>query len=127
MKNLKMTAFVVALVVLAGVAAAQSADPKPFLGDWKGTISIMGAELEIGLHFKLDEANKITGTFDSITQGAMGLPLGAIEIKGKDATFVLSGVPGDPAFKGTIDATGTKLSGEFSQSGYAGTFAVEKQ
>ncbi|MBP7706700.1 MAG: hypothetical protein KA243_05570 [Candidatus Aminicenantes bacterium] len=127
MKNLKMAAFVVALVVLAGVAAAQSADPKPFLGDWKGTISIMGAELEIGLHFKLDEANKITGTFDSITQGAMGLPLGAIEIKGKDATFVLSGVPGDPAFKGTIDATGTKLSGEFSQSGYAGTFAVEKQ
>ncbi|NLH77373.1 MAG: hypothetical protein GX465_10075 [Acidobacteria bacterium] len=127
MKNLKMAAFVVALVVLAGVAAAQSADPKPFLGDWKGTISIMGAELEIGLHFKLDEANKITDTFDSITQGAMGLPLGAIEIKGKDATFVLSGVPGDPAFKGTIDATGTKLSGEFSQSGYAGTFAVEKQ
>lgn len=127
MKNLKMTAFVVALVALAGFAAAQSADPKPFLGDWKGTISIMGAELEIGLHFKLDEAKKITGTFDSITQGAMGLPLGAIEIKGKDATFVLSGVPGDPAFKGTLDATGKKLSGEFSQSGYAGTFAVEKQ
>ena len=127
MKNLKMTALVVALVGLAGFAAAQSADPKPFLGDWKGTISIMGAELEIGLHFKLDDAKKITGTFDSITQGAMGLPLGAIEIKGKDATFVLSGVPGDPAFKGTIDATGKKLSGEFSQSGYAGTFAVEKQ
>ena len=127
MKNLKMTALVVALVALAGFAAAQSADPKPFLGDWKGTISIMGAELEIGLHFKLDEAKKITGTFDSITQGAMGLPLGAIEIKGKDATFVLSGVPGDPAFKGTIDATGQKLSGEFSQGGYAGTFAVDKQ
>lgn len=127
MKNLKTTATVLAIVALAGFAAAQSADTKPFLGDWKGTISIMGVDLEIGLHFKLDEAKKVTGTFDSISQGAMGLPLGVVEIKGKDATFTLSGVPGDPTFKGALDATGKKLTGEFTQGGAAGTFAVEKQ
>ncbi|MCU0243945.1 MAG: hypothetical protein MUE80_04200 [Acidobacteria bacterium] len=127
MKNFKLTAIVLGIVALAGFAAAQSADAKPFLGDWKGTISIMGVDLEIGLHFKLDEAKKVTGTFDSISQGAMGLPLGAVEIKGKDATFTLSGVPGDPTFKGALDATGKKLSGEFTQGGAAGTFAVDKQ
>jgi hypothetical protein len=36
-------------------------------------------------------------------------------------------VPGDPTFKGTLDETGKKLAGDFSQAGYAGTFAVEKQ
>jgi hypothetical protein len=127
MKNLKTIAIVIALVALAGLAAAQSTDPKPFLGDWKGTISVMGVDLEIGLHFKLDEAQRITGAFDSITQGAMGLPVGEIEIKGKTITFKLSGVPGDPAFKGGLDETGKKLSGEFTQGGAAGTFAVEKQ
>ena len=119
----------IALGVLAFVAAAaiQAQDTKPFLGDWKGTISVMGVDLEIGLHFKLDEAKKITGTFDSITQGAMDLPLEAIEIKDKTITFLLSGVPGDPTFKGALDETGKKLSGEFTQGGAAGNFAVEKQ
>jgi hypothetical protein len=127
MKNLRRIAIVIAVVALAGLAAAQAADPKPFLGAWKGTLSIAGAELEIGLNFKLDEAKKIQGTFDSITQGAFGLALGSIEIKDKTITFMIDGVPGDPAFKGTPDETGKKLTGEFSQGGYAGTFAVEKQ
>jgi len=127
MKNLKRIAIVAAILAFAGLAAAQSTDPKPFLGDWKGAISIMGVDLEIGLHFKLDDAKKVTGTFDSITQGAMGLPVGAIEIKDKTITFMLSGPPGNPTFKGTLDATGKKLAGDFTQGGAAGTFSVEKQ
>jgi hypothetical protein len=127
MKNFKRVAVVFAILAIAGLAAAQSADPKPFLGDWKGTISIMGVDLEIGLHFKLDEAKQVTGTFDSITQGAMGLPLGSIEIKDKTVTFMLSGVPGDPLFKGALDAAGKVLAGDFTQGGAAGTFSVQKQ
>ena len=127
MKNLKRIAIVAAILAFAGLAAAQSTDPKPFLGDWKGIISVMGVDLEIGLHFKLDEAKKVTGTFDSITQGAMGLPVGGIEIKDKTITFMLSGVPGDPAFKGVLDAAGKVLAGDFTQGGAAGTFSVQKQ
>jgi hypothetical protein len=125
--NMKRTAIALAVLAFAATGIAQAQDAKPFLGDWKGTISVMGVDLEIGLHFKLDEAKKITGTFDSISQGAMGLPLDAIEIKDKTITFLLSGVPGDPTFNGTLDETGKKLSGEFTQGGAAGTFAVEKQ
>lgn len=128
-KNLKMIAIVVAVVALAGLAAAQSADPKPFLGAWKGTLSIAGMDLEIGLEFKLDEAKKVVGTFDSITQGGFGITLGHIEIKDKTITFMIDdpNVPGEPSFKGTLDDTGKKLTGDFTQGGYAGTFAVEKQ
>ena len=124
-----MKMIVVGVLALAAVALAKPADPKPFLGNWKGTLSIAGAELEIGLNFTLDEANKIKGTFDSITQGAYGLALGSFEIKDKAIGFVIDNpnVPGEPTFKGTIDETGKKMTGEFTQGGYAGTFAVEKQ
>ena len=125
--NLKRIAVALAVVAFVAVAAVQAQDAKPFLGDWKGTLSVAGMDLEIALHFKLDEAKKITGTFDSISQGGFGIALDAIEIKDKAITFLLSGVPGDPTFKGTLDETGKKLSGEFSQGGAAGTFAVEKQ
>lgn len=127
MKNLRRIAIVAGILALAGLAAAQSADPKPFLGAWKGSISIGGTELEIGINLKLDEARKLAGTFDSITQGAFGLALEGFEIKDKTITFVISNIPGDPSFKGTLDETGKKLAGEFIQGGYAGAFAVEKQ
>jgi hypothetical protein len=120
----------VALGILAFAAAfAQAQDTKPFIGAWKGTLSIGGMELEIGINFTLDEAQAIQGTFDSITQGAMGHPLGAIEIKDRTITCKIDhpNVPGEPTFKGTLDETGKKLSGDFTQAGYAGTFAVEKQ
>src|SRR5512135_2925824 len=120
-KNLvKPFALIAGLIVIAGLAAAQSTDPKPFLGSWKGTLSVGGQSLEIGLNFSLDEAKKIQGTFDSISQGAMGLKLGTIEIKDKAISCVVEGVPGAPTFKGKIDATGKKLVGDFTQAGYTG-------
>jgi hypothetical protein len=127
--NPKTVAVVLGVLALAAVASAQAADPKPYVGAWKGTLSIAGMDLEIGLNFTLDEAKKIQGTFDSITQGASGIKLGDIEIKDKTITFVIAdpNIPGEPTFKGAIDETGKKLSGDFTQAGYAGTFAVEKQ
>lgn len=131
----KTLALALGVLTLVGVAAAgqelartfESSDPKPFLGAWKGTLSVAGVDLEIGLNFSLDEAKKIQGKFDSITQGAMGLGLGEIGIMGKTITFMINDVPGEPSFKGTLDATGKKLAGDFSQGGAAGTFAVTKQ
>jgi len=127
--HVKTIAVVLGLLAVVAVAAtaAQSTDPKPFLGAWKGTLSIAGMDLEIGLNFTLDEAKKMQGTFDSISQGAFGLLLGTIEVKDKTVTFMINDVPGEPSFKGTLDETGKKLTGEFTQGGAAGTFAVEKQ
>lgn len=125
-KNLRTITIVLGVLVLAGLAGAQASDAKPFLGAWKGSLSIAGQELEIGLNFKLDEAQKLVGTFDSITQGAMGIPLSSIEVKDKTITLAMA-IPGDPVFTGKLDETGKKLAGEFTQAGYTGTFAVEKQ
>jgi len=117
------------IVILALAALAQTAAEKPFLGPWKGAISIMGQTLEIRVTFTLDEAKKLVGTFDSISQGATGLKLVGITVEGKAISFGLdpATVPGNAAFKGTLDATGAKIAGDFSQAGYTGTFSVEKE
>ena len=116
------------VMAVAGFAAARQ-DANPFVGSWKGSLSVMGMELEIALHFTLDESQAIQGTFDSITQGGFDAKLGKIEITGRSITFIIDdpNAPGEPTFKGTLDESGNKLAGAFAQSGYEGTFEVEKQ
>jgi hypothetical protein len=127
-ESIKRICLVLGALAFIAVVSAQAQDTKPFIGAWKGTLSAAGVELEIGLNFTLDEAKKIQGTFDSITQGGFGIKLANIEIKDKTITFIIDdpGAPGEPTFKATLDETGKKLAGDFTQSGVAGTFAVEK-
>jgi len=126
--NLKRIALVLGALAVIAVVSAQAQDTKPFIGAWKGTLSVAGGELEIGINFTLDDAKKIQGTLESITQGGFGIKLAKIEIRDKTITFIIDdpNAPGEPTFKGSLDETGQKLSGDFTQSGMAGTFALEK-
>ena len=47
-----------------------------------------------------------------------------IELDGNAATFEIQGVPGTPTFKGTLE--GSKIAGDFSQSGATFPFSVER-
>jgi hypothetical protein len=127
-RTTRRLALVAGLVILVSLAAYAQAE-KPFLGSWKGNISIMGQTLEIRLVFSLNEAKKIVGTFDSISQSAVGIKLADIKIEGKTIAFGLDPamVPGNAMFKGTLDPAGAKISGDFTQSGFTGTFSVEKE
>ena len=109
----------------ASAAGRAGQEKSPFLGDWKGSISVAGQDLEIMLHFTLDADKKLSGTIDIPAQ-ANGLPLGEIKAEAKTIGFVISGVPGNPTFDGALDESGKKLSGAFTQSGYTGTFSAER-
>ncbi len=104
-------------------------DAKPYLGTWKGAISVMGQELEIIVEFSLDDEKNIQGTIDVPVQGATDLPLGDIHIEGKKISFkiVHPQIQGDPTFNGDLDESGKKISGDFSQGGATGTFSIEKE
>lgn len=126
-----------ALVLLAAVLApsiaaaqaqpqAQAPDPTPFLGDWKGTLNVAGMDLEFTLHFTLTDKKELAGTIDVPAQGAMALPLEGFKIEARTITFLIGGVPGEPLFKGAVDATGKKLAGTFSQSSVEGAFQTDK-
>ena len=63
------------------------------------------------------------------SQGVSAVELGDIMIEEAKISFTLDdpNIQGDPKFEGTIDESGKKISGEFSQSGYTGTFSMEKE
>lgn len=116
-----------ALLVVQSSLFAQ--DVKPYLGTWKGAISVMEQKLEIIIEFSLDDEKNIQGNIDVPVQGATDLPLGDIHIEGKKISFkiVHPQIQGDPTFNGELDESGKKIFGDFSQGGATGTFSIEKE
>jgi len=115
------------LTILLSVSPSLFAqDANPFVGTWNGSLSAMGQEFEIVVEFSLDENGKIKGNIDFPTEGAEDLNLINLTIEGKKISFVVEGPPGEPTLDGELDEAGTKIEGKFSQSGYEGTFTLEK-
>ena len=129
MKKRILMLAVAAVFFTSLIPAVQAQDAAPFIGNWNGTLSVAGMELSITLKFTLNEEKNITGTIDVPDQGAMDIPLASFEIDGKKITFMIDhpGVPGEPTFVGTLDDTGKKISGTFTQSGAEGEFTVDKE
>jgi hypothetical protein len=104
-------------------------ETKPFLGTWKGSLNVMGQELEIIVKLSLGEKKEIQGTIDVPQQGAVDLNLASFNIEGKKISFMIDhpGVQGEPTFKGELDESGGKITGSFTQGGGEGTFNLEKE
>ena len=104
-------------------------DAKPFVGTWNGAIMAGGMEIGIVVKFNLDESGQLAGTIDVPDQGAEGLVLGGLKAEGKKITFMIDdpGAPGEPTFSGTLDDTGKKIDGDFTQGGMQGSFNLAKE
>jgi hypothetical protein len=127
---LRNSLFIPALFALLIAHSSLSAQgDEQYLGTWKGAISVMGQELEIIVEFSLDDGKNIQGNIDVPAQGATDIPLGDISIEGNKISFkiVHPQVQGDPTFKGALDESGKKITGDFSQGGATGTFSIEKE
>lgn len=125
--SLLISLLVILLLYTPGLAAAQ--DAKPFVGTWNGAIMAGGMEIGITVNFSLNEAGKLKGTIDVPDQGAEGLVLGDVKVDGKTVTFMIDdpGAPGEPTFNGTLDDSGKKIEGTFTQGGMEGSFNLEKE
>ena len=115
--------WVAALAVSSGVAFAQT--PAGPSGHWGGAIQVPGQELKIEIDL-LPAGEKWEGTISIPAQGLKGFPLTAITVQGDAVGFAMSGIPGEPRFKGTLSKDGKTLSGDFSQGGGTVPFAVTR-
>src|ERR1700685_2579320 len=68
---------------LAGAAWAQAG----MEGTWQGALEAGGVRLRVGLHIAKNEKGEWSSTFDSIDQGAMGLPVKVTTVSGKALHF----------------------------------------
>jgi len=110
--------------LLALVFSLALAQPDPF-GAWRGTLGPGIIDLQIQVQIAADEAGDgLAGTIDIPAQGLFDFALADVALEGSDIAFVMPGVPGDPAFAGTID--GDRIEGTFTQGGQAFPFFLER-
>ncbi len=124
MKNpvsVPLVLLVIFLVAVSGPAVA--AAPQDLAGHWEGAIDVPGTKLEVNLDFVKQADGAWIGDISIPVQGAKDLPLVGIRAEGADVAFAISGIPGDPTFKGQMSADGAKITGKFSQGG--GSFPFE--
>ena len=97
------------------------------VGHWEGAIQVPGTPLAISVDFTAKAGGGLSATISIPAQGAKDLPLTEVAQNGNDVSFKISGVPGDPSFKGTLAADGAKISGTFTQGGVDIPFALERK
>ncbi len=91
-------------------------------GDWTGSISIAGVELNIDLHLTRD-GDAYSATLDIPQQSAMGLPVGNLVVEPPAVRFTILEGAQQASFEGALDEDGA-ISGVFSQAGQEGAFAM---
>ncbi|MBN2345648.1 MAG: serine hydrolase [Candidatus Aminicenantes bacterium] len=112
------------LVILPAVSAAEAA---PSLqGHWTGAIELPGQKLEIDCDFILQPDGSWKGDISIPAQNARDLLLTGIAFKDGEAAFAISGIPGEPAFKGRLAADGNEVSGSFAQGGQTFSFRLQR-
>jgi CubicO group peptidase (beta-lactamase class C family) len=96
-------------------------------GHWEGSIDIPGMTLEVDIDFRAKEDGSWEGDISIPAQKAKDLPLTNISLAEGEVSFVISGVPGDPTFKGTLSADGTKITGDFTQNKQTFPFSLSRE
>ena len=96
-------------------------------GHWEGTIDIPGMKMEVDIDFSQEADGSWKGDISIPVQKAKDLPLANISSEGNQVTFSISGVPGDPTFKGTLSEDGNTISGDFTQGGQTFPFTLTRE
>lgn len=114
------------LVLLAVVSAPAWTQPAAApSGHWEGAIEIPGQELKIEVDLA-GAGEKWEGRITIPAQNLKAFPLSSIAVKGESVSFAMHGIPGNPAFKGTVSKDAKTLAGDFTQGGSSLPFALTR-
>ena len=101
-------------MLLAAIISIMSIQAQQIAGDWKGTLSVQGVDLELIFHFTGDDG-ELTGTMDVPMQGASGIPVDVIEFT--DNEFKLRVTALQINYAGEL--LGDSITGNYEQAGMA--------
>jgi len=85
------------------------------VGDWGGILSIGPSKLQLVLHATQKENGSLAGTFDSIDQGAKGIPIDVVTFEDGKLDFYIAAF--QAGFIGTLNEDGSAFVGEWEQQG----------
>jgi CubicO group peptidase (beta-lactamase class C family) len=115
--------FIVYMAVLI-LGSVQAAPAQDLAGHWEGAIELPGTKLAVDVDIAKLADGTWKGDISIPLQSAKDLPLAGIKTEGANVVFVISGVPGDPTFKGQMSPDGMKITGQFAQGGGAFPFEL---
>ncbi len=103
------------LVFHQTVTAAELAQmkPSPVDGTWNGALHAGQVTLRLAFHFHAAPGGTISGSMDSIDQGAMGIACSDVKLDGQKLTLSVPAVHG--TYEGTLSADGKSIQGTWSQ------------
>src|SRR5579859_7331785 len=85
-----------------------------FEGTWQGAFQNGNMRYRLQLHVTHDEEKKLSGTLDSLDQGANGLPMSKLSDKNDAVHFEIAMVAG--GYEGTMNAAHNAIAGKWSQN-----------
>ena len=95
-------------------AAAPAATTQPAIaGDWAGTLTAGPAQLRLVLHVTAAKDGSLSGTFDSVDQGAYGTPVNSITLKDSKLNFTIEVAHG--SYEGTVNKDASEIAGTWTQ------------
>ena len=86
----------------------------PIEGTWQGAFQNGNMRFRLQLHIAHDDAKKLTGTMDSLDQGANGLPMSKLSETNGAVHFEIAIVSG--VYAGTLNAARNTMTGKWSQN-----------
>jgi hypothetical protein len=104
---LKLTLMVLTCLTCLGTVRAQTT-LKAVAGDYEGTYGSLPSHLR--LHVRLSSPTTLTGTLDSVDEGALGIPCTELVLSGTQFSFTLLPLTTDN-YKGEISADGNTITG----------------
>lgn len=116
-RTLPLTLPALALVLLAAPALTA---PRDASGTWEGRL--MG--LRLVLHVSATPGGSLSGTLDSPDQGATGLPIDAVSVRGDSLTLNLTAL--GARYDARFVTGGDSLSGTWSQGGASLPFGMRR-
>lgn len=85
-------------------------------GDWEGTLDAGAAKLRLVVHI-IRKGAELSATLDSPDQGATGIPIDAISVKGSSIVLDMKSL--GATYQGKFNDDGSRIEGEFRQLGQA--------
>ncbi|MBM3846943.1 MAG: sigma-70 family RNA polymerase sigma factor, partial [Verrucomicrobia bacterium] len=120
-KTIVVSAVASAVLLLGGGFAAwnflgqKPPPPGALAGSWEGSLSVGEARLRLVTHLTSSTRGGYVGKFDSVDQGAMGIDVASVNIKGRQIKLSLPQFGAE--FKGRIAADNKTWEGQWAQLG----------
>ena len=106
---------IVAPLLLAAQPPKPAPDTKTVAGNWEGTLKVGAVELRLAFKLKPAGEGTLTGTMDSIDQGAKDIPIETATFA--DGKLTLDFPKLKASFEGTLSEDGKVVAGKWKQSG----------